>query len=227
MSTTGASGPSLPGTEGLLQRASAMVASARALPLSSSAKLDNKEEVLELLREAVERLPDELRQARWMLKEREEYLATTKRRAEELVEAARSEAQRLVQRTEILKEAQSQARRVVEEARDEARRLRLEAEDYADQRLAQFEIILERTLRTVSSGRQKLSGLTEQAEPGQKGSHRTERDDLGPSRSPASAADEGAAGHAVGAGPGEGGPTGWVADDGPSEEGVFDQDFLG
>jgi len=141
-----------------------MIGGARALPLSSSVKLDNKEEVLELLREAIERLPEELRQARWMLKEREEFLASTQRKAEELVEAARSEAQRMVQRTEIVKEAQTQARRTVETAREEARRLRLEAEDYADQRLAQFEIILERTLKTVAAGRQKLSGLPDKDE---------------------------------------------------------------
>lgn len=151
-------------TEALLQRVSGMIAGARALPLSSSVKLDNKDEVLELLREAVERLPEELRGARWMLKEREEYLAATQRKADELVEAARSEAQRLVQRTEIIKEAQTQARHLVEEAREEASRLRLEAEDYADQKLAQFEIVLERTLKTVASGRQKLAGLPEREE---------------------------------------------------------------
>lgn len=161
MSTTAGGGPAVPETEALLHRVASIIAGARALPLSSSVKLDNKDEVLELLREAIERLPDEVRQARWMLKEREEFLAGTQRRADELVEAARSEAQRMVQRTEIAKEAQAQARRIIEEARDEARRLRLEAEDYADQKLAQFEIVLERTLKTVSSGRQKLSGLPE------------------------------------------------------------------
>ncbi len=154
-------GAPLPETEALLNRVAGMISGARALPLSSSVKLDNKDEILELLREASERLPEEVRQGRWMLKEREEYLAATKRQAEELVESARSEAQRLVQRTEILKEAQAQARRVMEEARDEARRLRLEAEDYADQKLAHFEIVLERTLKTVASGRQKLSGVTD------------------------------------------------------------------
>jgi hypothetical protein len=164
MSTTAGSGPALPETDALIHRVAGMISSARALPLSSSVKLDNKEEILELLREAMERLPEELRQARWMLKEREEFLASTQRKAEELVEAARSEAQRMVQRTEIVKEAQTQARRTVETAREEARRMRLEAEDYADQRLAQFEIILERTLKTVAAGRQKLSGLPDKDE---------------------------------------------------------------
>jgi vacuolar-type H+-ATPase subunit H len=165
MSNTAGPG-SLPETDALIQRVAGMIGSARALPLSSSVKLDNKDEVLELLREAMERLPEELRQARWMLKEREEYLASTQRKAEELVESARSEAQRMVQRTEIVKEAQTQARRTVETAREEARRLRLEAEDYADQRLAQFEIILERTLKTVAAGRQKLSGLPDKDDDG-------------------------------------------------------------
>ena len=102
-----------------------------------------------------------------MLKEREEFLASTQRKAEELVERLVRRLSGMVQRTEIVKEAQTQARRTVETAREEARRLRLEAEDYADQRLAQFEIILERTLKTVAAGRQKLSGLPrEDEEPG-------------------------------------------------------------
>ena len=164
MSDTEGNGPGVPETEALLQRVIGIITGARALPLSSSVKLDNKDEILELLREASERLPEELRQARWMLKERDEYLAATQRKADELVEAARSEAQRLVQRTEIVKEAQAQARRMVEEARDQARQLRLEADDWADQQLAKFEIILERTLKMVTAGRQKLSGLPEKDE---------------------------------------------------------------
>ena len=67
MSNTAGPG-SLPETDALIHRVAGIIASARALPLSSSVKLDNKDEVLELLREAMERLPEELRQARWMLK---------------------------------------------------------------------------------------------------------------------------------------------------------------
>ena len=58
-----------------------------------------------------------------------------------------------------MKEARLRRAAPLEEARQESQRLRLEAEDYADQKLAQFEIVLERTLKTVASGRQKLSGL--------------------------------------------------------------------
>lgn len=149
--------PAGPDSEALIRRVMELVEGTRALPLSSSVKLDNKDEVLELLDEAIHRLPDELRAARWMLKEREDYLEKTRREAEDILEAARLRAERMVQRTEIVREAQHTARRLVEDARDESRRLRLEAEDYCDQKLASFEIVLERTIKTVAAGRQKLS----------------------------------------------------------------------
>jgi hypothetical protein len=151
-------GPSAPvDTEGLIKRVIDLIDGTRALPLSSSVKLDNKDEVLELLDEAVRLLPEETRQARWMLKERDEFLAKMKREGDDIVHAARLQAERMVQRTEIVREAQQAARRMVEEARDEARRLRMEAEDYCDQKLAAFEVVLDRTIKTVSAGREKLS----------------------------------------------------------------------
>ncbi len=48
------------------------------------------------------------------------------------------------------------ANRTLEEANDEARKLKHEAEDYVDQKLASFEIVLERIMKTVVGGRQKL-----------------------------------------------------------------------
>jgi hypothetical protein len=51
------------------------------------------------------------------------------------------------------------AQRILDDAREEARRLRHEAEDYCDQRLASFEIVLERTLKTVQAGREKLQAV--------------------------------------------------------------------
>jgi len=145
-----------PDTETLLRRVHEIVGNAKPVPLSSTVRLDSKDEVLELLEEAINRLPEELRQARWLLKEREEYLAKVQREGDDILEAARGRAERMVQRTEIVRSAQATARRTVEEAQDEARRLRHEAEDYCDQKLAAFEIVLERTAKTVAAGREKL-----------------------------------------------------------------------
>src|SRR6516164_4992268 len=104
--------PTLPDTEELIRRVIEIIDATRALPLSSSVKLDNKDEVLELLEEASHRLPEETRQARWLLKERDEYLAKMQREGDDLVQEARLQAERMVQRTEIVREAQQTARRI-------------------------------------------------------------------------------------------------------------------
>ena len=141
--------------ETLVRRVIEVVSNAKSVPLSSSVMV-TKDEVLELLEDALERLPEELRQARWMLKEREQFLSKVAREGDDILEAARVRAERMVERQEIVREARHTAQRVVEVAREEARRLRLEAEDYCDQKLAAFEIVLERTLRTARGGREKL-----------------------------------------------------------------------
>jgi vacuolar-type H+-ATPase subunit H len=92
-----------------------------------------------------------------MLKEREEFLAKVAREGDDILESARVRAERMVERQEIVREARHTAQKVMDEAREEARRLRLEAEDYCDQKLAAFEIVLERTLKTARAGREKLS----------------------------------------------------------------------
>ena len=146
-----------PDAETLLRRVVDIVNNAKSMPLSSSVLLSNKDDVLELMEDALERLPAELRQARWMLKERQEFLDKVQREGDEILEAARVRAERMVQRAEIVREAQRVAEKTVEDAREAARRLRLEAEDYCDQKLAGFEIVLDRITKTVQAGREKLS----------------------------------------------------------------------
>jgi len=146
--------------ETLLERVRSQVESARPMPLSASV-LVNREELLEYLEEAIARLPEELRRARWLLKEREEFLAKARREADEIVDAARARAERLVQRTEIVRQAESTARRIVDEAEAQARSLQHESEDYVDRKLAQFEVILDRVLQEISRGRERLQVVIE------------------------------------------------------------------
>ena len=145
-----------PEADALLRRAADLVASAKSMPLSSSVMI-NRDEVLDLLGEAIDRLPDELRQARWLLKEREEFLQRVQGEGDEILDQASAKAEAMVQRTEVVKAAEARAKRIVEEAQDEARRLRHECEDFCDQRLAQFEIVLNRTMKMVHAGREKLN----------------------------------------------------------------------
>ena len=142
--------------ETLLRRSIDIIATAPTMPLSSSPRID-RDEIIELLEEALQRLPDELRQARWMLKERQEFVAKTRREADELLEAARVRAERMVQRTEVVRAAEQRARQVMETAEADSRRLRHETEDFLDQRLGSFEILLDKLQKTVGAGRQRLS----------------------------------------------------------------------
>ncbi len=139
-----------------LRRAIDIVANAPTMPLSSSPRID-RDEVVELLDRGLASMPDELRQARWMLKERQEFVNKTRREANEMLEAARVQAERMVQRTEVVRAAETRARQVVDTAETDARRLKLETEDFLDQRLASFEILLDKLGKTVGAGRQKLS----------------------------------------------------------------------
>ena len=142
--------------EALLQRAIDIIANAPKMPLSSSPRIDG-DEIIELLDEAVRRMPEEMRHARWMIKERQEFVAKTRREADELLEAARVQAERMVQRTEVVRAAEARARQINEAAEADARRLRHETEDFLDQRLASFEILLDKLSKTVHAGRSRLN----------------------------------------------------------------------
>jgi hypothetical protein len=154
-----------------LQQLEDLVRDAKSMPLSSSALL-NREEVLELVAEMRESLPEEIKQARWVVKDREDLLAKARHEAEAIVEAAHQEQLRLARKEEIVARAHLEAERIQQEAEGEARRVRLEGEDYVDAKLAQFEIVLRklqeeaqasarqlaRTLDQVELGREKLRG---------------------------------------------------------------------
>lgn len=144
-------------SELILQQLKDLVETAPTLPLSSTPRL-SREEILDLVDEALVRLPDELKSARWLLKERDEFLERMRHEGDEIIAQARDRAERMVQRTEVVKASEQRAYQILDTAEAEARRLRHEVEDFCDQKLASFEIVLQRTLKLVGSGRAKLQG---------------------------------------------------------------------
>jgi cell division septum initiation protein DivIVA len=143
--------------ESRLHQLEIMVAEAKAVPLSASIML-NRAEVDDLVTDLRDSLPDELRQARWILKQRDEILEKARREGAALLEEAEEERRRLVSRTDVVSAANREADRIVEDARVQASQLRLEAEDYVDAKLANFEVVLQKTLAAVERGREKLRG---------------------------------------------------------------------
>jgi cell division septum initiation protein DivIVA len=134
-----------------------LIEEAKSVPLSSSAVI-NREEILELLAQLKEEVPEEVRQARWMTRDRDELLARARKEAERILAEAQEQRDRLLSRTEIVHAAHREAERIVDEAKDKGAKVRMQAEDYIDQKLAAFEILLNKTLATVGRGREQLRG---------------------------------------------------------------------
>jgi F0F1-type ATP synthase membrane subunit b/b' len=143
--------------EAKLHQLDRMLADAKPVPLSASVMM-NRAELEGLLGELRAAMPEELRQARWVMKERDEILDKARRESHRVLEDAGEERARLIAKTEVVHAAGREADRIVEEAQEQARQIRLEAEDYVDAKLANFEVVLHKTLSAVERGREKLRG---------------------------------------------------------------------
>ena len=127
------------------------------MPMSASAVV-NRAEVLELLDGLKSAVGEEFSQADRVLREREEVIDEGRREAEQILAEARNERDQLVSDTELFRGAQRRADQVLADAQVEAEELRKETDDYVDSKLANFEIVLERTMEAVRRGRERLAG---------------------------------------------------------------------
>jgi cell division septum initiation protein DivIVA len=142
-----------------------VIRDAKSMPLSSSA-LVNREEVLDLLTDMQESLPEEIKQARWIVNDREELLAKARLDAEKIVVQAREEQVRMARKEAIVQRAGEESERILAEADEQARAMRRDAEDYADAKLAQFEIALRRILEDSQATSRALAKTLDQVEVG-------------------------------------------------------------
>ncbi|MCS0604295.1 cell division initiation protein [Streptomyces sp. LP11] len=133
------------------------VTGARAMPMSASCVI-NRAELLALLEEVRQALPGSLAQAQELIGGREQLVEQARQEAERIIETAHAERGSLVSGTEVARRSQSEADRILAEARQEAEEVRAEADDYVDSKLANFEVVLTKTLGSVGRGREKLLG---------------------------------------------------------------------
>lgn len=147
----------VPEVHSMLTQAIELLEEARPVPLSTAVKLD-ADPILDLLYDAIELLPQQLREARWLLREREEYLQGVRREGDEITAIARSRAELMVERTEVAKAAERRAKRIIADAEAEARLMRRQTEDFCDARLASLQGILDRTRTVVVTGRSRMQG---------------------------------------------------------------------
>ncbi len=142
-----------------LDELTAIVEHARSMPMSASCVV-NRGEVLALLEEIRELLPEEFRHAQMLLADRESVVDEGRREAQRVIGQAERERQHLTSETEVVTEAQRRAARIHASAAEEAEAMRREVDDYVDTKLANFEVVLDKTLVAVRRGRDKLGGRT-------------------------------------------------------------------
>ncbi|MFE9648826.1 ATP synthase F0 subunit B [Streptomyces sp. NPDC006365] len=133
------------------------VGSARSMPMSASCVV-NRAELLSLLEEVRQALPGSLAQAQELIGGREQLVEQAREEAQRIIESAHAERGSLISGTEVARRSQDEADRILAEARKEAEEIRAEADDYVDSKLANFEVVLTKTLGSVGRGREKLLG---------------------------------------------------------------------
>ncbi|MDQ1484584.1 MAG: hypothetical protein QOJ62_277 [Actinomycetota bacterium] len=143
-----------------LEEIVAQIESARAMPMSASC-IVNRSQILGLLDELRDLVPAEVQRAESLLHERDDVVEAGRREAEQIIADAHGERERLVTETEVNREAVAESERLLAEADREVRQMRQEVDDYVDTKLANFEIVLNKTLTAVLRGREKLQGRHE------------------------------------------------------------------
>ncbi|MEU6114849.1 ATP synthase F0 subunit B [Streptomyces sp. NPDC047117] len=133
------------------------VGHARSMPMSASCVV-NRAELLALLEEVRAALPGSLAQAQELLGGREQMVEEARAEAERIIESAHAQRGSLLSETQIARQSQEEADRILAEARREAEEIRAEADDYVDSKLANFEVVLTKTIGSVDRGREKLLG---------------------------------------------------------------------
>jgi F0F1-type ATP synthase membrane subunit b/b' len=150
---------------GRLAQLEQIVRDAKSMPLSSSV-LISRDEVLEMLHEMQESLPEEIKQARWVVKDREELLAKARAEGDRIIEQAHEDQRRMSMKDAVAKRAQEESARMLQEAEDTTVGMRREAEDYVDSKLAQFEIALRKILEDAQGTARSLAKTLDQVEVG-------------------------------------------------------------
>ncbi|PKR41696.1 cell division initiation protein [Streptomyces sp. EAG2] len=141
------------------------VGSARSMPMSASCVI-NRAELLALLEEVREALPGSLAQAQELIGDREQMVEQARQEAERIIQSAHAERGTLVSGTAVAQRSQDEADRILAEARAEAEEIRAQADDYVDSKLANFEVVLTKTIGSVGRGREKLLGADPTADDG-------------------------------------------------------------
>jgi cell division septum initiation protein DivIVA len=139
----------------LLDRLEGTIEDSRKMPLTNKVVVDAYD-VLELLDKIRISLPDEVKKAEELLKEREKIVADATREAENLRGSASEYLKSMVSEEEVVKAAEKESEKIIEEAKREAEGIRRGASQYAREVLSKLDENLDRALQVVRRGVEEL-----------------------------------------------------------------------
>ena len=127
----------------LIDRLEELVSQATRVPLTGKILMD-PDELLSLVDQMRDVLPQELREANRIARDRESVLQETREQVEQIIREARALAAQLTSEAAVTKEAQSQADELIDQAKRVAREIRQNALEWADELFARTQPDLER-----------------------------------------------------------------------------------
>lgn len=127
----------------------------RNLPFSAKTVV-NKEEILDLLKEIRLKLPDELKQAKWVKEERQRILVEAQKEADDIVKEAENRIIAMIDEHEITKKAYDQKAKIIETANEMSREISKGTKEYADSVLAGIEVALQDAMKVIQNNRKEL-----------------------------------------------------------------------
>lgn len=139
----------------LIERLETMVTGAKRVPISGRLMLD-EQDLADLIDQMRSVVPDEIRAARKILKERDSIISEAQQQADDLLKNAHQQAEMLLDEQGLMAEAQARANQFLEEVEQDAQERINGADEYARQVLTQLREQLGKHLRTIDKGLEAL-----------------------------------------------------------------------
>ncbi len=139
----------------LLENLEELLDTGTKVPFSGKVLVD-RDELAEILENIRIKLPDELKQAKWVKEERQRIIMDAQKEADEIVKQTETRIISLVDDHEITKQALAQKEEIIESADKVAREISMGTREYADALLERLEEILRETLNVIHENRKEL-----------------------------------------------------------------------
>lgn len=139
----------------LLETLEDLLENSKGVPFSTKSIVD-KDEALEIIKEIILKLPDELKQAKWVKEERQRILEEAQKEADDIVKEAENRIIAMIDEHEITRKAYEKKAEIIETANEMSREISKGTKDYADNMLAGLEVALEDALNIIKNNRKEL-----------------------------------------------------------------------